>query len=424
MRIWTTVIGQRLDDAENTRSMILCDHLMRRGHDVTMWTSAWDHVRKKWRDEWLDAGKGPMRRGDGLEIRFMKGCGYKSNTSPVRLVDHWLAARDFTRQAQSLPPPDAIVASCPDHLTASAAVAYGRSVGAATIVDVRDKWPDVLFDLMRGSPLKQAVARTGLFFESRRISRALKDADAIVAMMESMLDWGLAKAGRARGPQDEIYFLTTAPKNFDVERSPLPDGHPINAALEATRGRTVFGYVGIFNRTQHPSILLDALDILDQQGLNDPSRMAFLIGGTGLDAESIAARAATKPNVHYVGWVKPPEMAALLGGADVGLLLLTISSEAFNNKTFSYLASGLPIINSAIGDLATLIDRNDAGVNIPAADPAALAKAILDLVDHPERVEAMKKSVRELFDANFSRERTYNAYAEHVERLAASRRKS
>lgn len=422
MRIWTTVIGQPLEDAQNTRSMILCDVLLRRGHDVTMWTSAWDHIKKEWRKEWLAAGKGPTQLDNGLKLRFMKGSGYMKNTSPTRLVDHWLAAQDFRRQVKDLEPPDAIVASCPDHLTAAAAVEYGRSVGAIAMVDVRDKWPDVLFDLMRGSPVKQAVARIGLFNETRRISKALRDADAIVAMMESMLEWGLKKAGRPRGPQDDIYFLTTAPKNFDVERPPLPEDHPVSKALQACAGKTVFAYVGAFNRTQHPSVLLDALDVLERQGRNDPSRMAFLIGGTGMEADVVAARAAAKPNVHYVGWLKSNEMATLLAGADAGLLLLTAPTEAFNNKTFSYLASGLPIVNGATGDLAVLIDRQNAGVNVPAGNPEALAAAILDLVEHRERLDAMKQSVRELFVTNFDRERTYNAYADHIERLVESRR--
>src|SRR4051812_28861788 len=115
MRIWTTCIGQRLDGAENTRSMLLCAELIRRGHEVTLWTSAYDHIRKEWRREWRESDGASYRHPDGMEIRFMRGCGYATSVSLRRFVDHWLAARDFARRARSLPRPDAIVASLPDH---------------------------------------------------------------------------------------------------------------------------------------------------------------------------------------------------------------------------------------------------------------------------------------------------------------------
>ena len=144
-------MGQRLDGAENTRSMLLCAELLRRGHQAVMWTSAYDHIRKKWRDEWLAHGMNGYRRDDGLEVRFMKGCGYSSNVSVRRLVDHQLAARSFLEQAARLPKPDAIVASVPDHVTAEAAVRFGREQQIPTIVDVRDKWPDIFVEIGRAS---------------------------------------------------------------------------------------------------------------------------------------------------------------------------------------------------------------------------------------------------------------------------------
>ena len=84
MRVWTSTIGQRLDGAENTRTMLLCDHLLRAGHEVTLWTSAYDHIRKGWRQEWLVHGESGYRMPNGLDVRFMKGCGYKSNVSVSR----------------------------------------------------------------------------------------------------------------------------------------------------------------------------------------------------------------------------------------------------------------------------------------------------------------------------------------------------
>lgn len=418
MRIWTTVMGQRLDDAADTRSMILCDHLLRRGHQVTMWTSAWDHIRKRWRDEWQASGGAPVVRPDGLEIRFMKGGGYQRNTSPMRLVDHWRAADDFTRQAATIARPDVIVASLPDHVTAAAAVRVGQRLGAATIVDVRDKWPDVIADFSTQSAAGQ-LARRLMHFEHRRTRRALTDADAVVAMMNSMLSWAMAKADRRPTDLEQVFYLTTAPKTFGVATPMLAEGHPVRAALETCAGKVVFAFTGTFNRTQHPQLLLTALEQLKREGCAALGEAAFLIGGDGQDAEQVRRRADAFDNVHCVGWLKPDEMRTLLAGSDVGLLLMNYPSEAFNNKAFSYLAAGLPIISGARGDLNDLIAEEGIGLNVQGGDADALARAIVKLTQDRTLREAMRERTRRLFETRFDRDRSYAAYADHVERVVA-----
>lgn len=421
LRVWTTVIGQRLDGAENTRSMLLCGELLRRGHEATMWTSAYDHIRKEWRREWVESGGQAIRRPDGLEIRFMKGCGYTRNVGPRRFVDHWLAARDFQRQADTLPVPDAIVASVPDHITAASAVAWGRRNGVATIIDVRDKWPDIFID-HAGSTALATLIRLGLHGERRRVRRALRDADAVVAMMGSMMDWALASVGRAPTWRERIFHLTTTPKNFDVERPPLPAESRVPEVVARIGARTAFTFVGTFNRTQHPSLILDAVDRLAADGRNDPARMVFVIGGDGLDADEVRRRATRHENVLVTGWLVTDEMNALLARSHVGLLPMNFPSPAFNNKAFAYLASGLPIINGATGDLADLIAEEEIGINFGGGNAAELAEAIAVLAGDGERLRAMTADVRSLFDARFDREANYRAYVDHIEKIVAEKR--
>ena len=420
MRIWTSTIGQRLDGAENTRTMLLCDHLLRQGHDVTLWTSAYDHIRKQWRDEWRAHGEAGYRLANGLHVRFMKGCGYKSNVSVSRLVDHVLAARDLRRQAALLPAPDAVIASLPDHITAEAMVRYGRSVGATTIVDVRDKWPDIFID-HAPNPILKLLVRAGLAWETARARRALRDADGLVAMMNSMMAWGLAKAGRKARDTDKVFYLTTTPRNFGTDR-PATDLTPeVHNALKAVEGRTVFSFVGTFNRTQHPGLLLDAIDLLSERGQLDVERMAFLIGGSGTGADKIAQRCESYACVHDLGWLDTATMLEVLASSDVGLLLMNFPSPAFNNKAFAYLASGIPIINGATGDLADLIDERGVGVNVLGGDVEALAQAIVQLAAGGKLLDDYKARVRTLFDESFDRESNYAAYAAHVEGLTAAK---
>lgn len=419
MRVWTTVIGQRLDGAENTRSMLLSAELLRRGHEVTMWTSAYDHIRKEWRREWRASGGAPVRRDDGLEIRFLEGCGYAQNVSVRRFVDHWLAARHFERAARSLPRPDVIVSSLPDHLTAAATVSFGRRAGVPTIVDVRDKWPDVFVD-RAGHGARRALANAVLFTEHRRSARTLRGASAIVGSMQSMLDWALEKAGRVASERERVFYLTTFPRNFDVAPVHLSPTSTVARALARAAGRVTFAFVGTFNRTQHPLLILDALDRLQQEGRLDASRTAFLIAGDGLDADAVRVRAARHRNVEVVGWVDTDEMRALLAASHVGLLPMNFPSPAFNNKAFAYLASGLPVISGAEGDLAVILEEERAGINVRGGDPEALAAAIHALASDHERRAGLARGARRLFLDRFDRDANYRAYADHIERVTAA----
>lgn len=410
-------MGQRLDGAENTRSMLLCAELVRRGHHVTMWTSAYDHIRKEWRREWLEHPEG--FEVDGLHVRFMKGCGYRTNVSLRRFADHYLAARDFARLAPSAPRPDAIIASLPDHFTADAAIAFANRHRIPTILDIRDKWPDVFVDRVGTSPLA-ALANFALLPEHRRTRRAVRGASAVVAVMQSLLEWGLKKGRRVATQHERVFYLTTSPRNFDVQRPPVVDA-TMEEVLGRIRGRTVFAFVGTFNQTQHPSLILDAIDILAAEGRFDPSTSALVIAGDGNDAEEVRRRAARYPNVHYVGWVNARQMSALLGASDVGILAMNFASPAFNNKAFAYLASGLPIINGATGDLADMVSSERAGINVRAGDARALADAIAQLSQQPALRAEFTRNVRRLFLERFDREANYRAYADHVEAVAKER---
>ncbi|MBO6639958.1 MAG: glycosyltransferase [Roseitalea sp.] len=419
MRVWTTVIGQRLTDAENTRSMLLCDALLKRGHEVTMWTSAFDHINKRLREEYTSARDGVHVMPNGLHVRFMEGCGYKSNISIRRFVDHWLCGRDFRRKARQLPLPDAVVASIPDHLTAHAAISFCKARGVPVLCDVRDKWPDIFVDYVEGAA-KKALVRTALSLESRRVAHALGSATGLVSMMNSLMAWGLEKSGRKQSDFDRIFYLATSPRNRDEGPGNViePTG-AVAKALAAAKGKVVFAFTGTFNRTQHPSLVIDAVEELTAEGSPLVDRLAVIIGGTGEGSADVDRRAAALPNIHTTGWLSSVEMRALLRGSDVGLLMMNFPSPAFNNKAFSYLSSGLPIVNCATGDLAELIDEHCLGINCQGGDIASVKNAMIRLIEEPELRKKMASNVRDVFDRQFDTQTTYSRYADHVERIAA-----
>jgi glycosyltransferase involved in cell wall biosynthesis len=417
MEVWLSTIGQRLDHAENTRTMLLARFLMAHGHSVTLWTSAFDHIRKQWRTERDEAIDGCWVMPNGLKVRFMQGCGYRRNIGVRRLYDHVLASRDFRRQAEHLPKPDVVVASLPDHVTAAAMVDFAAAHDIPSLIDVRDKWPDIFHDYAP-APLKPLV-RGALLFESRRARGAMRRATALVAMMNSMLDWGLVKAGRGRTAKDRVFYLSTM-EGASPESAPLADldeGH--RHILEEAEGKTIFTFVGTYNRTQHPLLVIEAFERLARDADFDGSGVRLLIGGDGVDADEVDRRIAALPFARKLGWLKPAQMRAILTRSDVGLLPMNFPSPAFNNKAFAYLACGIPILNGALGDLAELITDREVGINVAAGDPAALAATVKSLASDRERVVAMQANVRKLYAESFDQDHTYRDYVAHIESIAA-----
>lgn len=382
-----------------------------------MWTSAYDHIQKKWRPEWLEFGRDGYRRADGLQIRFMRGCGYQNNVSIRRFVDHWLAARDFLRQASYLDAPDALIVSLPDHLTAAAAVKYGWRQRVPTIVDVRDKWPDIFLDRISGRFFKPLV-RVGLVTERRRTSRLLKRAHGLVAVMHSLMEWALTRSGRQLAWQHRVFYLTTSAKNFDLPDVAHSDDPLISRLINSLQGRTVFTFVGTFNQTQNPNLILDALDVLASRGQSDDGRIAVVIAGDGNGSAALRERATRYPSVSVLGWLTEAQMRRVLAASHVGILAMNFPSPAFNNKAFAYLASGLPIINGATGDLAAILSDEHAGINVLGGDARALADAIAELARDETRRLALAQNARRVFEERFDRDANYRAYADHVERLA------
>lgn len=415
MIFWTTVIGQRIDEAENTRSMLICAEMARRGHEVVMWTSAFDHIRKEWRKEYINCNDYYVHPKFGFKIRFFKGCGYKKNISIRRFIDHWLGAQDFIRQAKYLPKPDVILSSVPDHITAAVASDFGKKYRVPVVIDIRDKWPDI-FGGMQKSKVLGAFLNVILFFERLRIRNGLRKAFAIVAMMDSFLDWGLENANRKITLRDKVFYLTPFEKNVSDKKyieSELTEN--VQRLFKKLEGKIVFSFIGTFNRSQHPSILLEAIELLENRNLRKLDKVEFVIGGFGLDAEFVENECKKYSNVTYLGWLNTQNMLAVLSKSHVGLILFKFPLAVLNNKCFAYMASGLAVINGASGAIRDLITEYEFGINISSNNPAELADAIVKLSNDSELLSLMKHNSLKLFEKSFDRTINYSNYASHIE---------
>jgi glycosyltransferase involved in cell wall biosynthesis len=83
-------------------------------------------------------------------------------------------------------------------------------------------------------------------------------------------------------------------------------------------------------------------------------------------------------------------------------------------KVYEYMAAGLPIVASRIGQLEELLDSGDCGVLCAPGDPAALAEALAALRRDPAR----RRRLGEMARAKVRRESTWDAVVHRILGLA------
>jgi L-malate glycosyltransferase len=122
----------------------------------------------------------------------------------------------------------------------------------------------------------------------------------------------------------------------------------------------------------------------------------LLLAGSGTDEMALRARAsahAAPGSVRFLGQVAPGAMPAVYADADIFVNSTVIDNQP--NSVLEAMASGLPIVSTPTGEIGAMIRDGETGLLVPADDPAAMAKAVLDILEHPERAAAMARRARE-----------------------------
>ena len=85
-------------------------------------------------------------------------------------------------------------------------------------------------------------------------------------------------------------------------------------------------------------------------------------------------------------------------------------------------ACGLPVVASEVGGLPSLISHGKTGLLVPSQNSAALAEAILELLNDRNKALALGKAAREFIELNFSSQAMVEKTAEIYEQLVGSRK--
>lgn len=409
MNVWIMQTGEQIPIKPNVRKLrtrLLADVLVERGHDVRWWLSSFEHQSK----QFLLNDSEEVELHPRLRLHALKGCGYKSNISIKRYIDHRVVANKFIKAAGTMARPDVIVANMPDHHLAYEAVRYAKMNGIPSVVDVRDKWPEIFVEAIPGRTL-QFLARCVLWQDFKRSKYIFQNSHGIVAVTNEFLNWGLEKSGRSKNHFDAVIMHGYQKLN---EYS-LPDGSTIPELLKKHNGRNIVLFVGSFGRSYELQIVLKAAEHFSKMGAESPT---FVFAGDGEQRSAVEKNARKFSNVEYVGWIDASELAVLISKSYIGLVPCRSAVGVLANKVFEYMAYGVPVVSSLEGEIKDTIKDNELGLFYHAGDCSGLISCI-DRLHYDARLrDRMARNAEMFFGVHGDAQRLYSDFCDIVEDVA------
>jgi glycogen(starch) synthase len=132
-------------------------------------------------------------------------------------------------------------------------------------------------------------------------------------------------------------------------------------------------------------------------------------GSARADLERQALSLGLGERVQFTGWIHPGEVHAVINRATV-VLAPARWSEPFCLVAVEAAQMGRPVIATAVGGLTETVVDGETGLLVPPDDAAAVAEAVLALLDDPRRATAWGAAGRARAAEQFGFESCVGAY--------------
>jgi glycosyltransferase involved in cell wall biosynthesis len=241
-------------------------------------------------------------------------------------------------------------------------------------------WPGAFHSCYRGSTMASAL--TGAMLTAHRVAGTWRKK---VTVYISLTDFARKKYIEGGLPADRILVKP----NF-LNDDPGP-GEGGNGAL----------FVGRLTESKGIRVLLQAWRLL--AGL-----LPLLIIGDGPLAGEVAEATKCIPGVQWLGR-QPKEVVFTYMCASSALVMPSVWYEAFPMTVVEAFATGLPVVASNLGSLATLIQDRRTGLHFAPGDAADLAAKMRWAVTHWDALNRMRLDARGEFESHYTAERNYSA---------------
>lgn len=393
MRIWIVSVGEPLPtDGENVRLRRmgnLAAYLTQNKENSVDWYSvSFDHYKKTQRV--TKDSDITLKPNYCMHLVYVNG--YKRNISFARIVHHIMGGKKiFNKMIQMGAKPDIVLASMEPLEMSSAAVKYKKEFGVPTVIDVRDLWPEIYYEVI--DPKLHWALKPYVNHCERILRKTMSSATAIVGLSSEFLKYGLKYAHRPRRKTDNV--IPIAYPNYDYDRY-KGDWKLLNDKFGIEAGDFIVAFLGNFGNQFDFEPIIQAA-----QKLKHIPKIKFVLCGTGAQLEDIKKRC---PNtVIFPGWIEKEDIMTLTANSALGLAPY-IDSKNYRmntpNKFGEYLSASLPPLISVGGLMEELLLQNDCGARY--SDGLHLANLIEDYYKNPNTLNSASKNARKLYEEMFN----------------------
>jgi glycosyltransferase involved in cell wall biosynthesis len=334
----------------------------------------------------------PLSRSRDVEARVIRSAVYPAANRGFarRLAGHVSFAASALATAPASGPADVVVVESPPLFLAGAAIPYARLKRAGLVVNVADLWPDSAIEL--GALSSPAAIRS-----ARAVERAAYRAAAAISCPTE----GIVETLEGR-PESAGKAVLIRPA-VDLDRFDPEAGR--DEADAAGRPMRIL-YAGTVGMAHGLATLLDAAEAI--AAVADGPQVEVTIAGDGAEASELRARLTDRgpAGVRMLGTVPSERIPPLYAESDVAVVMLRdrpIFHGALPTKMLEAMAAGRPVVLSARGEAARLIESEGAGIVVDPENPAALADAFLRLAGDPGLRARLGAAGRRAVERDFGR---------------------
>lgn len=398
MRILILGLGGVSRHFRNWPERTLGQALVRAGHQVhaiTYWQPESPHLGLELREELID----------GIAVQ--------------RVRPQFWPARELLAALEAMPLPDLVHIMHPRNVLAWQAVRWLKARGVPVVWTwlgpYHDRWliadrerpyehqphpewlsyslADALRRALRGGRLREHLRNYG-------IHAPLRQVDTFIPCSRHEAEV-LAQLGFGDRP------MRVVPLWLDMEfmRGPAP-------ALALPLTRPIIPYIGQLTVRKCYDMVIEAMPQVVARFpqasfvfvTHNPEQRANL--------QRMAAERGVGANLHFLGTISEEEKLALLRASDV--LPFPSRYEGFGLPLLEGMAAGVPVISTNIPVVNEIVRDGENGLLIPYDDTAALARAMLDVLEQPELrarlVAGGARSMADSFDPDMLVQQVIDAY--------------